>query len=344
MISTRTAGFFGIAGVTVLLTACNGTQAEAHAKSRSKATSDPLEITIGESLKSRIKTGKPKWTNVAGTFDVSARIEADETRLARISAPVTGRIVELNAYEGQHVSKGQIVATIYSTEPPAAQSNFLKAISQRQLAERAVDRAKQLLTEGVIGEAEAQRRDTELQQASANVASTREQLMVLGLTRDDIEKLQKSRAVSSNTHILSTIDGVVLERKATLGQVVQAVDTVLVIADLSQVWLVADVPKQSAGQIRIGKSVQAQLPALNNRVVRGQLSFVSSIVNRETRTVLVRMNLPMFSHKPAMLVTMTLVDGAVEALGGPLKCGRARETTRIMFSCRLLLGRFRMRP
>ena len=138
--------------------------------------------------------------------------------------------------------RGQIVATIYSTELPAAQSNFLKAISQRQLAERAVDPAKQLLTEGVIGEAEAQRRDTELQQASADVASTREQLMVLGLTRDDIEKLQKSRAVSSNTHILSTIDGVVLERKATLGQVVQAVDTVLVIADLSQVWLVADVP------------------------------------------------------------------------------------------------------
>ena len=345
MILTRTVRLFGVVAAAVLLAACNGTQAEPHTDSRNRAKSDPLQITIGESLKSRIRTGKPAWRNVAGTFDVAARIEADETRLARVSAPVTGRIVELNAYEGQHVSKGQIVATIYSTELSAAQSNFLKALSQRQLAERAVDRAKQLLTEGVIGEAEAQRREAELQQASTDVASSREQLMVLGLTSDDIDKLQKSRAVSSNTHILSTIDGVVLERKATLGQVVQAVDTVLVIADLSQVWLVADVPEQSAGHIRIGKSVQAQLPALNNRVVRGQLSFVSSIVNRETRTVLVRMNLPNpgLSYKPAMLATMTLVDGAERQLVVP-SSAVVRENNSDNIFVQTAPGQFRMRP
>ena len=60
------------------------------------------------------------------------------TRMARVSAPVTGRILELKVIEGQHVSKGDVLATIYSTELSSAQSDYLKAHSQRQVAERAV--------------------------------------------------------------------------------------------------------------------------------------------------------------------------------------------------------------
>jgi cobalt-zinc-cadmium efflux system membrane fusion protein len=307
----------GVVLLALILGGCNNTPVEAGTQERTRV--DPLQIAIGPTLKERIKLGTPKFRPVSASMDVAARVEADETRLARVSAPVTGRIVELNAYEGQRVNKGQVIATIYSTELSAAQSNFLKAVSQRQLAERVVARAKQLIDAGVIGEAEVQRRDTELQQAATDVSSAHEQLMVLGLTKDEIERLQKTRAVSSNTHIVSTIDGVVLERKATLGQVVQAVETVFVVADLSHVWLVADVPEQSAGSIQVGTHVQAEIPALPGRNVEGKLSFVSSIVNPETRTVRVRMNLPNPSgrYKPAMLATMKLVDSSQQQLVVP---------------------------
>jgi cobalt-zinc-cadmium efflux system membrane fusion protein len=87
---------------------------------------------------------------------------------------------------------------------------------------------------------------------------------------------------------------------------------VFVIADLSNVWLVADVPEQSAGGIRVGKAAEAEIPALPGERITGKLSFVSAIVNPDTRTVRVRMNLPnpKQRYKPAMLTTMTLVDGA----------------------------------
>ena len=80
--------------------------------------------------------------------------------------------------------------------------------------------------------------------------------------RDAIASLQKTRSLSSVTDILSSIDGIVLERKATIGQMVQAVEPVFTIADLSHVWLVADVPEQSAGHIKVGKAVEAEIPAL----------------------------------------------------------------------------------
>ncbi len=239
--------------------------------------------------------------------------------MARVSAPVTGRILELKVIEGQHVSKGEVLARIYSTELSSTQSDFLKAHSERQVAERAVGRAKQLLDAGVIGSAELQRREAELQQAAADLSAARERLRVLGMQDDGITTLQNSRALSSITDIVSSIDGIMLERKATIGQIVQAVEPVFVIADLSHVWLVADVPEQSAGNIEVGKLVRAEIPALPGHKITGKLSFVSAMVNPETRTVTTRMNLPNPTRvfKPAMLTTMTLIDGSEQRLVVP---------------------------
>lgn len=299
----------GAALVCALLTGCGDTPGQA---AEAPPAKNPLEIKATADLRKRIEVGEPRLDAVASTLRVAGRIEADETRLARVSAPVTGRIVEMEAVEGQQVRKGQVLATIYSTELSAAQSEFLKAHTQLQVAERAVARAKQLLDADVIGKAELQKREAELQQASADLAAAREQLGVLGFSPHELEKLQTTRTVHSVTNILSTIDGTILERTATIGQVVQAVQTVFVISDLSKVWLVADVPEQSAGALRVGKSVRAEIPALPGEKLSGKLSFVSAIVNPETRTVRVRMNLPNPHHryKPAMLTTMTLADGA----------------------------------
>jgi membrane fusion protein, heavy metal efflux system len=295
--------------VAMLLAGCGRASTS---KAEAKPTRNPLEITPGPELAGQIKTGEIKWEAVSGTLRVAGRVEADETRMARVNSPLTGRIVELEVFEGELVKRGQVLATIYSAELSLAQSAFLKAYSQRQLADRAVSRARQLLNAGVIGEAELQRRESELQQASADLSACREQLGVLGLSNETIEKLESTRALNSVTHIVSSIDGMVLERKATIGQVVQAVEPVFVVADLSNVWLVADVPEQSAGAIGIGKSLDAEIPALPGVRISGTLSFVSAIVNPQTRTVRMRMNLanPERKYKPAMLANITLVDGA----------------------------------
>ena len=103
------------------------------------------------------------------------------------------------------------------------------------------------------------------------------------------------------------MNGTVMVRKVAPGQVVQPADTVS-IADLSHVWLVADVPEQSAGRLTIGQAVEAEIAALPNQIFRGKLNFVSATVNPETRTVRVRIDMPNPQRKlkPAMLATMVL--------------------------------------
>jgi cobalt-zinc-cadmium efflux system membrane fusion protein len=297
--------------LAALLAGCSGKGAETSA-APPPPQRNPLEIAAEPELMKQITVGKVPSADVTGAIKLAGRVEADETRMARVNSPLSGRIVDLKAAEGERVERGQVLANIHSTDLSASQSAFLKAYTQQQLAQKAVARAKQLLDAGVIGEAELQRRDAELQQASTELASFRDQLAVLGMSAEALDQLQSTRVIQSVIPIVSSISGRVLERKATIGQVVQAAETIFVVADLSKVWLVADVPEQNASALRLGKVVVAEIPATPGKAVAGSLNFISAIVNPETRTVRARMDLqnPDFRYKPAMLATMSLLDGA----------------------------------
>jgi cobalt-zinc-cadmium efflux system membrane fusion protein len=275
------------------------------------APRDPLAVSVNADLAARVQTGAPTFIEVREALRVPGRISTDETRLARIGSPVAGRITDLQAREGDTVRRGQALATINSTELSAAQLGYLKALSMRGLATRASARAQQLLDADVIGAAELQRRQAELTQAEAEVNAARDQLKVLGMGAPALDRLAETRTIHSTTQILATIAGTIIDRKVTEGQVVQPADGVFLVADLSNLWVVADVPEQNAGGVSSGESVSVEVAAMPERKVAGVLTYVAPTVNPETRTVRVRMDLPNPAREftPQMLASM-LIKGA----------------------------------
>lgn len=274
---------------------------------------DPLSVTVNTDVRQALTIGVLSRAEVRETLRVTGRVEVDETRLARVGAPVTGRVLDLQVHVGESVRRGQALATIKSTELSNAQLAFLKAQSQRVLAGHAAERARQLLAAGVIGTAELQRRSTEFAQADADLSAARDQLKVLGMSNAAIAKLNANRSVDSLSHIYSSIDGTVIDRKVTEGQVVQPAESVYLVADLSSVWIVADIPENSAGGIRVGEQIEAEIAALPGQLLHGVLSFVSPTVNPESRTIRARMSVPNPNglFKPAMLATV-LIKGAAQ--------------------------------
>ncbi|MDX2268485.1 MAG: efflux RND transporter periplasmic adaptor subunit [Bryobacter sp.] len=300
-----------LAAGTIFALSCGKSDTPAAAKpATAAAATDEFSVVATKDLMDLVTIGKPPVSTLAGSLEVSARIEANETRMARVSAPVAGRITELNIVEGQNIKSGDVIALITSTQLSEAQANFLRAQLNRRQAERAVDRAKRLLEADVIGSAELLRREAELTQAISDLNAARDQLSLLGMPDSALGELERTRSVRSISHVKATLDGTVLERPVTPGQVVQAAETIGVLADLSTVWLVADVPEQAAGGITVGKSVEAEIPALPGLKLNGKLSFVSSTVNRDTRTVRIRMDVPNPNGrlKPAMLATVNVKD------------------------------------
>jgi cobalt-zinc-cadmium efflux system membrane fusion protein len=310
-----------------------------------KAERDPLVIEAGAELQARMKLDLPRIDDVRETLRVPARIEADETRMARVGAPVAGRITDLAATIGQDVRRGQVLATINSTDLSTAQLAFIRSQSQRQLAARAAARAQQLHEADVIAAVELQRRQSELTMADAEVSATRDQLKVLGMPEGALNRLAETRTINSIAQIVASVSGTVIERRVTEGQVVQPADTVYVVADLSRVWVVADIPEQSAGLVSVGETVAVEVPALPERRIPGALSFVSPIVSPETRTVRARIDLANADreYKPAMLASMLIRGKAHRRLTVP-SAAVVREENRDYVFVQSAPGRYVLKP
>lgn len=271
---------------------------------------DSTQVEPDANLLAQLKMERVSETPVAETLRVAGNIDFDEHGLARIGASVTGRVTQLAVQLGQPVHKGETLALLNSSELSSAQLAYLKARSQTELFRRNAERARALFQADVISAAELQRRENEFEIAAAEARAARDQLRVLGVGEASLNKLAQSGAIDSVTPVTASISGVVVERKIAAGQVVQPADVLFVVADLKRVWAVAQVPEQQINRVRVGQSVQLEIPALNHEKRVGKLIYVGQTVNPETRTVLVRTELDNGDGqlKPAMLATM-LIEG-----------------------------------
>jgi cobalt-zinc-cadmium efflux system membrane fusion protein len=270
---------------------------------------DPNEVTVTPALAENLKFGTPEMSDVVGTLRVAAHIETDAQRIAHVGSPVAGRILRLLVFEGQHIKAGTVLAMLHSTALSDTQFALIKANSQQNLAAASEKRAEQLVEADVIGRAELERRRAELLQATTEASSYRTQLLGLGMTEGQIHQLETNRKLSADYPIVTPKSGTVLKRDIAIGQVVQPADPAFTIADLSSVWVVANVPEEDAGALRKGIQVEVQVPAHPDKRISGQLTFVSPIVDPATRTVAVRMDVENSDGllKPDELASMTFV-------------------------------------
>ncbi len=282
-------------------------------------SSDPGIIQPSNELLAQLKEGVVAKLPVSETLRVAGQIDFDEQRLARIGATVTGRVTQIDAHLGQEVSKGDVLARLNSSELSSQQLAYLKAKAQLELNRRNAERAKALFESDVISAAELQRRESEYQISMAEARAASDQLQLLGVSPASIQRLGKQGAVDSVTPVVASLSGVVVERKVAHGQVVQPADALFVVADLSRVWAVAQVPEQQISLVSVGQSVSIEIPALGHAKRVGKLIYVGQTVNPDTRTVLVRTELDNRDGelKPAMLASMLIEAKPVERLVVP---------------------------
>ena len=277
---------------------------------------DPLEIIITPIIQSQIKIDKADKAEISEAVNVPGRIEVQQNRLAKIGSPVTGRVSDIYVSLGQVVKSGQILAKVNSVELTQTQLTYIKAKQQIGLKTKAVERAKLLFEADVISKAEMQRIEAELDSVKAEFDATEDQLEILGMTKSAIQKLSSSSTVNSYSDVTSRIAGIVISKHVNIGQVVQPSDELFSVADLSHLWAVAEVPEQQVAFIQKDQEVTIDIPALDDKRVKGKIIFVGDIVNPETRTVLIRTEIDNSNQmlKPDMLITVTVQSKKVSKL------------------------------
>jgi len=298
-----------------LLIACS----KSEDKSREKKL-DPLEIIITPDIQKQTKTEVIRYQDISETLMIPGRLETQNRRLAKIGSPITGRISDLYVSLGDEVKKGQVLARVNSIELTQTQLTLIKSIQLIGLKTKAVERAKLLFEADVISKAEMLRIENELEAVRADYRASRDQLIVLGMSQKAIEKLEASGQINSFGDVISRFDGTIISRAINVGQIVNPQDNLFHVADLSKLWAVANIPEQQASFIQKDEIVSIEIPALENKMIEAKIIFEDSIVDPQTRTVMVRAELdnPNLLFKPDMLTSMYIRSKKISKLAIPI--------------------------
>jgi cobalt-zinc-cadmium efflux system membrane fusion protein len=310
-----------------------------------EAPVDPNLVVVNAEMARNFKVAPLAMQKVSTERDLPGRIEANEQLVTRIGASVTGRVTEVSAEVGARVRAGQQLARVSSPELTNAQLAYLRAHSSTNQAQRAVERAQQLIQADVIGSAELQRREAELSIARAELRAATDQLLLLGVSPDYIERLREKGQLSGYAGVNAPRSGVVIERKVSQGQVAQPGDPLFTIADLSKVWVVGALPEQDASAVQMGQRVEIRVPALPQRQFKGKVVFVSDTISPETRTLVVRTEVDNADRalKPQMLATLRIIGAARDQLAVP-EAAVVRDNDKDHVFVQTATGQFRLTP
>lgn len=277
------------------------------------------QIEVPTEMAGRFAVSTLELKDLESIQEVAGRIEANERKVTRTGASVTGRVMDIMVDIGDRVSAGQVLATVASPELASAQMAYLRAHSAATLAQKAVDRARQLFQADVIGAAELQKREAEQSLAQAEQRAVHDQLRLMGMPAGALVRLAEQGTLHPHANVVASQSGVVIERKVSQGQVAQPGDPLFTIADLSNVWVVGDLPEQIARSVKVGQKVDIHVPALGASQLSGKIVYVGDTVSAETRTVPIRTQLenPGRELKPQMLVTMRIRGESRQAVTVP---------------------------
>jgi len=223
---------------------------------------------------------------------VTGRVQVNEDRAVRIGSPVEGRVTRVLATVGDRVKAGQPLIAIHSHELAAARSDYEKARAAVVRAEKALahaqaefERANRLLDAKAISRREHLRAAADLVTAEAELEQARAELR---RAEEFLHHLGAWPELSDEVLIRAPIEGVVLERHATVGTVVTPSTDLMMIADLSTLWVIAEVPELQAAQIRPGQPVSISVAAFADARFPGSVAHIGEVLDPHTRTVRVR--------------------------------------------------------
>src|SRR6478672_2831540 len=285
-----------------LVAVYEGEQAQYEGKRPPGLAAGSIQITPEKQQLIGVEYGTAGYRSGVETIRAAAKVTLDETRIAKVHSKIEGWIDQVSAdFTGKYVEKGQPLLTIYSPEALATQQEFLLAL-----------KAKELLADDPMGHHLAHSQDTML-------AAARKRLELWDISGEQIDTLAKTKEPVKNVTLYAPISGFVTERNAFPRQRVTA-DTVLyTIADLSTVWVIADVFEYEASQIHVGQAASMTMPYQPGRTFHGKVSYILPQADAATRTLKVRIQFdnPGNQLKPEMFGDVEFRTGGAQSLTVP---------------------------
>jgi cobalt-zinc-cadmium efflux system membrane fusion protein len=228
----------------------------------------------------------------------------DIARTVPVITLASGRVVDIRARLGDAVQKDQVLLRVRSDDVAGGFDAYRKAVSDELLARKQLNRTKDLYEHGAMAEQDLEVAQDAEDDAKTTLDTATEHLRLLGNDPD------KPNGV---VDIVAPITGVITDQEVTNAASVQAFSSPnpFTISDLTTVWIVCDVFENDMANVRLGEPVDIKLTAFPDRVIKGKVSNIGSILDPNIRTAKVRIEVPNPGGmmRPGMFATATLFSG-----------------------------------
>ncbi|MFQ5685716.1 MAG: efflux RND transporter periplasmic adaptor subunit, partial [Candidatus Scalindua sp.] len=254
--------------------------------SKDKKTGGMRQIVISDAARElmNIQTTPVERRYVTAEVRMVGKVDYDETRLGYITAWISGRLDRLYVdYTGVEVKKGDHMVYIYSPELYSTQDELIQVLKRARGQEDKI---------------------SIFPDVADLIEPAKERLRLWGMTKEQIQEIEKSKKPSDHLTVYSPMSGIVIQKNRQEGDYVNTGDRIYTVADLSHVWVMMDAYESDLVWLRYGQEITFLTETYPGEEFVGRIAFIDPVLNDKTRTVRVRVNVPNLSGKlkPEMFV------------------------------------------
>lgn len=260
---------------------------------------DTTAFTLSDTMMAHIGLDTARSKPVEKNIDLNARITPDEGRLAKVYPIVSGQVVQVNVELGDHVNKGQVLAVIRSSQVADFERKMISARSDVEVAEKNLSTKQDLYNSQLVSERKLVEARYDLEKARAKLKGM-----------DEIFSIYEFKD-GSQYIVKAPISGYVIAKAvvndATLPE--DNTNPIFTIAELDQVWVMADVYESDIARVKEGMRAQITTLSYPDTVFHGRVDKILNVLDPDTRTMRIRLTLPNpgVMLKPEMIAKVRLV-------------------------------------
>lgn len=277
------------------------------------------------------------------TVKATGEVKAMASQVEHIYSPVTGQIMSIAFKVGQFVKRGQVLATIKSDQIGQLQTDLLQqsldlkeSIRQTQL-QLELDRKIYVRESKLYSELISPRADVEAAQAQYEkdqalyiaqqnklqslIKSYQARLSLYGTSSNVARQVVFNQRIYPFIHLVASKNGLFIEKNINVGELVETDKNLFTIANLEKVWLVAEIFENDISKVQLGMPVSVSVDALPEKLFKGKLSFIATLLDPDTRTLEVRADVENtnLKLKPNMFARVEILSGQKQALAIPTR-------------------------
>jgi cobalt-zinc-cadmium efflux system membrane fusion protein len=280
------------------------------------AIPDDSSVDLSEKQASALKIGPVTSRDFTVFKTAVGTIDFNEDLLVQVFSQYPGKILKANFNIGDDVKSGDILFTIDSPDLLQAESTVLAAAGVLELQKRTLARLTNLLKAGGSAQKDVDQSTSDEQTAEGNYKAARNSVRIFGKTDEEIDQVVNMRKVDSTLLVPSPISGRIVTRSAAPGFLTQPgnAPAPYSVADLSTMWMIANVIETDAPAYKLGQDVEVRVPAYPDAIFKGRVTALGSMIDPNSHRQLVRSQI----DDPQHLLRSGMFASFVIRVGDPM--------------------------